>query len=62
MHVLFDSSWLRAGLRIYFVIVLLLVAILGDTCLHQRTKLKLLKGEQVQVTSMTGKIYRAYQP
>lgn len=48
------SGIVRLGLRIYFIIVLLFIAFVGDRCCHLRTKLMLLRGQNVSVTAMTG--------
>jgi hypothetical protein len=49
-----DSGILRFALLVYFVIILILIGIVGDRVCHLRIKLKLLHGEHVDVTHMTG--------
>lgn len=48
------SSHLRVALRIYFSILLFLVAFIGSRCCALRVKLKLLQGRSIKVTEMTG--------
>ena len=54
MYVDIDSGIVRFALRVYFMILLFVIALLGDQCLALRTKLSLLRGRPVTVTSMTG--------
>lgn len=54
MYLAVDSGLFRFGLRVYFVTALILIGIVGDRVCHLRTKLKLLRGEDVDVTHMTG--------
>lgn len=49
-----DAGVIRAALRIYFMIALAFIAVAGDKACHLRTKLRLLQGQQVNVTNMTG--------
>lgn len=45
------SSTARIILRVYFIAALMLVCLLGDRCLHLRAKIRLLRGEDVNVAS-----------
>jgi hypothetical protein len=43
-------SWIvRIVLRVYFIATLVLVCLIGDGCLHLRAKIKLLRGEDVDI-------------
>ncbi|KAG9569326.1 hypothetical protein KCU79_g1728, partial [Aureobasidium melanogenum] len=48
------SSTARIILRVYFIAALTLVCLLGDRCLHLHAKIRLLRGEDVNVASMLG--------
>ena len=54
MYLDIDSGIVRFALRVYFMILLFIIALLGDKCLSLRTKINLLRGRPVTVTSMTG--------
>lgn len=45
------SSTARIILRVYFIVALMLVCLLGDRCLHSRAKIRLLRGEDIGVAS-----------
>jgi hypothetical protein len=49
-----DSAKLRIGLRIYFTVLFLLLAVTGDRCCSNRVKLRLLKHRLVSLPLMTG--------
>jgi hypothetical protein len=54
MYIELSSSVVRTALRIYFMIGLVVIALLGDMCCDYRNKLRLLRGQLVKITNMTG--------
>ena len=55
IHIPWDHAGvIRTALRIYFMIALAFIAVAGDKACHLRTKLRLLQGQNVNVTNMTG--------
>lgn len=49
-----SGSVVRVAIRVYFIVVLGLVAILGGDCASKQAKIDLMKSKTIPVTSMTG--------
>ena len=53
MYLHFPSQAVRIILRLYFIAILFFTCVFGEKCLRSRTRLRLLRGENVSVTSKT---------
>jgi hypothetical protein len=49
-----SSAHARLALRIYFNVLLSLLALIGDQCCRKRSQLRLLRGQTLDITQTTG--------